>query len=372
MSEAWQPARKRGMVNALARLWSRGEPAAAPPPKVAPPHPLLNNSIVDCALYVDGIREPGRLDFAEALAAASRYPRAFVWLGLHEPDATQFTWVAEVFGLHELAVEEATSKAHRPKIEQHGEHVRFVLRTARYVEHAELNEWSEVVETGHIVIFIGPRFVITVRHGAPGALKEVRAHLEKRRKLLALGPWSVAYAICDRLVDTYLGVAEEVENDVNKLEEVVFARDRSEHIAHIYQLKRELMEFRRAVFPLQRPMSTLTQDRTDVPNGLRRYFRDVADHLSRCVDQITTYDELLNSILQARLAQVTVDQNNDMRKIAAYAAMAAVQTAIAGIYGMNFRYMPELEWKYGYPGVLLVMAAAALLVYRLFRRSGWL
>jgi magnesium transporter len=280
--------------------------------------------------------------------------------------------VADVFGLHELAVEEATSTTHRPKIEQYGEHVKFVLRTARYVEHAELNEWSEVVETGHIMIFIGPRFVITVRHGAPGALKEVRADLERKRALLAKGPWTVAYAICDRLVDTYLDVADAVEEDVNKLEEAVFGRDRSEHIAHIYQLKRELMEFRRAVVPLQRPMAALLDERTDLPPGIRRYFRDVGEHLSRCVEQINTNDELLNSILQARLAQVTVDQNNDMRKIAAYAAMAAVQTAIAGIYGMNFTHMPELEWRYGYFGVLAVMFLAAFGVYRLFRRSGWL
>jgi magnesium transporter len=318
------------------------------------------------------VREPGRFEFTEAFAKAARRPRAFVWVGLHEPEPEEFQWVAKTFGLHELAVEEATAKTYRPKIEQHGEHVKFVLRTARYVEHAELNEWSEVVETGHIIVLIGPRFVITVRHGAPGALKEVRAQLETQRRLLAQGPWSVAYAICDRLVDTYLAVADEVEEDINKLEEAVFGRHRSEHIAHIYQLKRELMEFRRAVLPLQRPMQALIDERSDVPAGLRRYLRDVGDHLSRCVEQISAHDELLNSILQARLAQLTVDQNNDMRKIAAYAAMAAVQTGIAGIYGMNFEYIPELQWRYGYAGALGLMAVSAIVVYRLFRRSGWL
>jgi magnesium transporter len=370
MTDTRPAGRRWSPLDALAsRLF--GESVASPP-KIAPRHPVLNNSVVDCAVYVDGVREPGRPDFAEAYATARRHANGFVWLGLHEPDAEEFSWVAKGFGLAEFAVEEAVAKVQRPKIMKYEDHTWFVLRTARYVEHAELNEWSEVVETGHIMIFIGPRFVITVRHGAPGALTEVRADLEKRRARLALGPWSVAHAICDRLVDTYLDVADAVEDDVNKLEEAAFARHRSEHIAHLYQLKRELMEFRRAVLPLQRPMQALLDEHGDVPPALRRYFRDVAEHLSRVVEQITSYDELLNSVLQARLAQLTVDQNNDMRKIAAYAAMAAVQTAIAGIYGMNFEHMPELSWQYGYPVVVGVMVLSALVLYRLFRRSGWL
>jgi magnesium transporter len=182
----------------------------------------------------------------------------------------------------------------------------------------------------------------------------------------------VAYAVSDRLVDTYMDVADAVEDDVDKLEEAVFGRQRSEHIAHIYQLKRELVEFRRAVVPLQRPMQALLEDRSELPSGLRRYFKSVAEHLNRVVEQINSYDELLNTVLQARLAQLSVDQNNDMRKIAAYAAMAAVQTAIAGIYGMNFEHMPELKWQYGYPLILSVMGVALFLVHRLFRRSGWL
>jgi magnesium transporter len=363
--------RRPGVLDRVGRLLGGG-PRKAPAPKVAPSHPLLNNSVVDCALYVDGIREPGTLPFPDAVARAERNPRAFVWLGLHEPDAEQFGWVAEVFGLHELAVEEATAKTARPKIERLGDHTKIVLRTARYVEHAELNEWSEVVETGHIIAYIGERFVVTVRHGAPGALTAVRAELEKHRAFLALGPWSVAHAILDRLVDTYLEVADAVEEDVNGLEEAVFARQRSKHIAHIYQLKRELVEFRRAVVPLQRPMQALLDDRAELPAGLRRYFKSVAEHLNRVVDQISTQDELLNTVLQARLAQLTVDQNNDMRKIASWAAIAAVETLIVGVYGMNFEHMPELKWQYGYYGVLVVMALAGVGVYRILRRSGWL
>ena len=359
------------MLDRVGRILGSG-PRKAPAPKVAPPHPLLNNSVIDCALYVDGIREAGQFTFPDAFARAGRNPRAFVWLGLHEPDAEEFGWVAEVFGLHELAIEEATTKALRPKIERFNDHSKIVMRTARYVEHAELNEWSEVVETGHIIVFIGERFVITVRHGAPGALTQVRTDLERRRAFLALGPWSVAHAILDRLVHTYVEVADEVEDDVNKLEEAVFARQRSEHIAHIYQLKRELVEFRRAVLPLQRPMQALLEDKGDLPTGLRRYFKAVSDHLTRVVDQINADDELLNTVLQARLAQLTVDQNNDMRKIAAWAAIAAVETLIVGVYGMNFEHMPELGWRYGYYGVLAVMALAGVGVYRVLRRSGWL
>jgi len=345
---------------------------AALPEKSAPHHPLLNSSTVDCAVYVDGVRQPGRPDYVAAYDEARQYPKAFVWLGLHEPGEAEFAAVAKVFGLHELAVEAAVTTTHRPKIEHYGDDTCVVLRTARYVEHTELNEWSEIVETGHIVVFLGDRFVITVRRGAPGALGPVRADLEKRRALLALGPWAVTYAICDRIVDTYLDVAEAMDDDIDVLEETIFARDRSAQIAHVYQLKRELMEFRRAVLPLTRPMHALLENKETLPHGMRRYFRDVAEHLGRVVEQVTAHDELLNSILQARLAQVSVDQNNDMRKIAAYAAIAAVQTAIAGIYGMNFKYMPELEWRFGYPAVVGVMLLAGFGVYRLFRRSGWL
>jgi magnesium transporter len=371
MTDTRRSTDRRRVLGRVGNLIS-GRSKQAPAPKVAPPHPLLNNSVVDCALYVDGVREPGGLPFPEAMARAARNSRAFVWLGLHEPDAEQFRWVAEVIGLHELAVEEATATSARPKIERFGDHTKIVLRTARYVENAELNEWSEVVETGHIIVLLGERFVVTVRHGAPGALTQVRAELEKHRAFLALGPWSVAHAICDRLVNTYVEVADQVEDDVNGIEEAVFARQRSEHIAHIYQLKRELVEFRRAVVPLQRPLQALLEDRTELPHGLRRYFKVVADRLNRAVDQINTQDELLNTVLQARLAQLTVEQNNDMRKIASWAAIAAVETLIVGVYGMNFEHMPELGWRYGYYGVLVVMGLAGVGVYRILRRSGWL
>jgi magnesium transporter len=332
------------------------------------------DKIVDCALYVGGVRQPGQWSPAEALAAArGRDDGAFVWVGLHEPSAATMSDVAEAYGLHELAVEDAVKAEQRPKLEQFGEIAFLVLRTTRYVEHGELTETSEVIETGQVLLFIGPEFVISVRHGDACRLAPVRAGLEARRELMVNGPWAVAYAITDHVVDLYLEVADEVQVDLDQLETSVFAQQVRGPIQRIYQMKRELVEFKRAVLPLQRPLMMLTSSTyRSVPKEIRRYFRDVQDHLTRAVEQTNGYDDLLNSILQARLAQVTVEQNNDMRKIAAWAAIAAVQTWIAGVYGMNFDFMPETSWKYGYPAVLGFMVLLTWIMYRGFRRSGWL
>jgi magnesium transporter len=337
-----------------------------------------HSSIVDCGLYVDGERQPGDWNYADALAAARRKTHhAFVWLGLHEPGAAELGEIAKVFDLHELSVEDAMHRNQRPKIERYNDIVSAAVRTTRYVEHTELTEYSEVVETGTVMMFIGEHFVITVRHGAGAGIDSVRADLESKPELLRQGPWSVAHAVYDRIVDSYVECAAGVEIDMDAIEETVFARPTRDintaGISRIYQLKRELVEFRRAVVPLQRPLEAIVAGRLpEVPKEIRRYFRDVNDHLSRTVDQVQSFDELLNSILQARLAQVTVDQNNDMRKIAAWAGIAAVWTAIAGIYGMNFKHMPETGWKYGYPTVILVSLVLSLVLYRFFRKSGWL
>ena len=358
-------------VRAMSRILSTD---GTPPPQPGrPSRPPERSAVVDCGLYVDGVRQAGQLDYAEALEAARREPQAFVWLGLHEPDLDEMTAIAETYGLHELAVEDAVKAQQRPKLERFGEVNFLVLRTARYCEHGELTENSEVVETGQVMLFIGPCFVISVRHGDACRLSPIRADLESKHDLLAQGPWSVAYAITDRVVDLYLEVADQIEDDLDTLEAQVFSRQTHGRIQRIYQMKRELVEFKRAVVPLQRPLLTLTgQTSRDIPKEVRRYFRDVQDHLTRTVEQVNSYDDLLNSVLQARLAQVTVEQNNDMRKIAAWAAIAAVWTAIAGIYGMNFDFMPETRWTYGYPVVLALMLAISLVLYRWFRRNGWL
>ncbi|HWS34161.1 MAG TPA: magnesium and cobalt transport protein CorA, partial [Actinoplanes sp.] len=317
------------------------------------------DAIVDCAVYAGGARHGGSapLSFPEAARLARRRRGGFVWLGLHEPDHATMRAVGEVFGLHDLVVEQAVSDGHRPGAETSGEVTRLVLRTARYVEHDRLTATSEVVETGDITVLIGPWFAITVRHGPVGPLWAVRNELQGRPEVLRLGPWSVAYAVGSRMVDSYLDVAEHVERDLERIEEETFAEVRTSEFAHIYQLKRELVEFKRAVLPLAEPLSRLSESAA-LPAGLRPYLLDVRGRLGRAVDRVASFDDLVNSILQARLAQVSVDQNHDMRKIAAWAAIAAVPTVIAGIFGMNFAHLPGLNARYGFH----VSIAAMLLI----------
>ncbi len=369
------------MTEVSGRTWGRVAPmravtrifGAATNTSPVPPPRRPDESIIDCAPYVDGVRLEGEWNYTSALAAVREGGAGFVWLGLHEPGPAGLDGITAAFTLDTFAVEDAIKGNQRPKIEQYEDVAFLVLRTARYVEHAEITETSEIVETGDLMMFIGRDFVITVRHGPIGALAPIRADLEARPELLALGPWSVVYAILDQTVDGYLDIAAQIQEDIDAVEAHVFSRHVHGRIARIYQLKRELVEFKRAVVPLQRPLRILVDNRAGtLPESIVRYFRDIDDHLARTVEQIVAYDDLLNAVLQARLAQVTVDQNNDMRKIASWAAIAAMQTAIAGIYGMNFTFMPELGWKFGYPGVLMVMFGSVIGLYRLFRRSGWL
>jgi magnesium transporter len=336
-----------------------------------PPGSAAGNAVVDCGVYLNGQRLPGEFTPDEALRVACSQENAFVWLGLHEPSEDEMAAIARTYGLHELAVEDAVKAEQRPKLEQFGAVHFLVMRTARYVPHRELTETSQVVETGQMMVFVGDQFVITVRHGDASAMSSVRHDLEtERAALLEQGPWAVAYAVTDRVVDHYLAVADQVEADLEVIEEGVFSRGKqASPIQAVYQMKRELVEFRRAVVPLQRPLATIV---AISPKKIGKYFRDVQDHLARTVEQVSSYDDLLNSILQARLAQVTVDQNNDMRKIAAWAGIATVWTAAAGVYGMNFHHMPELDWLYSYPAWWTITLVVSVLLYRAFRRNGWL
>lgn len=330
------------------------------------------SAVVDCALYVDGVRQPGEWGYREALNAVRRAGTGYVWLGLKEPDAAELADIAATFDLDELPVEDAVKSHQRPKVERYGDMTFVSLRTARYVEHAELTDNSEVVESGDIMMFVGREFIITVRHGDACRLAPVRTGLERKKELVERGPWAVAYAVMDMVVDVFVEVATAIEEDVADVEDSVFARQGSGRIQRIYQLKRELMEFKRAVLPLQRPLSGLTSGQSaDVPKEIRRYFRDVNDHLTRTVEQVVYFDDVLNSILGARLAQVSVEQNDDMRKIAAWAGIAAVWTTFSGIEGMNL-IMPEKQWPFSYPVLLAICLAISLAMYRGFRRSGWL
>ncbi|HSK26173.1 MAG TPA: magnesium/cobalt transporter CorA, partial [Jiangellales bacterium] len=319
-----------------------------------------HDAVVDWALYVAGKRQPVPT-YQEAVRRARRGD-GFVWIGLHEPDEQELAGIAEDFDLHPLAVEDAIHAHQRPKLERYDDMHFTVFKTVRYVPHESVTEASQIVETGEVMVFLGAEFVVTVRHGEHGSLHAVRERLESQPALLALGPSSVLYAVADAVVDTYLDVAAQLEDDIDDIEERAFSRERDrDDIGRTYQVKRELLELRRSVTPLAAPLRHLAeQPVAEVDEEIREYFRDVEDHLTRAREMIASYDELLTSIIQASLAQLSMAENEDMRKITAWAAIIAVPTAIAGIYGMNFRHMPELDERWGYPAVLGVIAVICL------------
>jgi magnesium transporter len=328
-------------------------------------------AIVDWALYRDGMREQAA-NHHHAIEQARR-DGGFVWIGLYEPDVSELADIAEEFTLHPLAVEDAVHAHQRPKLDLYGDSLFAVLKTVRYVPHEAVTETSEIVETGEIMVFLGDCFVVTVRHGEHGALKPVRTRLQDDPDLLSRGPSAVLYAIADHVVDTYLAVADSLEEDIDQIEEYALSDRRGRDPGLIYQVKRELLQLRRAVNPLAVPLRMLVGSQLHVVDAkIREYFRDVEDHLTRVHETVAGYDELLTSLIQANLAQLSTAQNEDMRKITAWAAIIAVPTAIAGIYGMNFDYMPELNSRFGYPAILLLIIVICVVLYRGFKRNGWL
>jgi magnesium transporter len=312
------------------------------------------------------------VDHTSALRLA-REKDGFVWLGLYEPTEAELAVYADEYGLHPLAVEDAVYAHQRPKLERYDDALFMVLKTARYVEHEQLTATSEVVDTGEVMVFLGPRYVITVRHGDHGELHSLRRRLEEERDLLCLGPSAVLYAVADLVVDNFVDVAAAVDEDVDELEASVFSPQRTDDIGRLYQLKRELLQLRRAIAPLELPLQRLTESQVDVvPETMRSYFRDVLDHAIRVRDQVGGMDELLSSIMQASVARTGLSDNEDTRKISAWAAIVAVPTLITGVYGMNFANMPELNWRYGYFAVLGFIVVVCLLLYRGFKHNGWL
>jgi len=295
---------------------------------------------------------------------------SFVWLGLYEPTTEEFAEVRRHFKLHELAVEDALKAHQRPKLEMYDESVFVVVKTARYLDE------EECIEFGEILVFIGEGFLVHVRHGEATPLTAVRRSIECRPDLLACGPSAVLYGILDHVVDSYESVVAGLDNDVHEVELSVFADqadDADEAAERIYFLKREVLELRDALAPLVKPLHDLASVRIEfVHEDTREYFRDVSDHLARMVEDVGRINDLLASVLSANLTRVSVRQNEDMRKISAWAAILAVPTALAGIYGMNFGHMPELDWQLGYPAVLAVMAVICVALHRAFKRSGWL
>jgi magnesium transporter len=362
-----------------------GDPVPSIPPISAlrspratarPPVPTIRvpaaRAIVDCGVYVDGHRVRGKFTHSAALAEVRARGTGFVWVGLHAPDAHQMNSVAEVFGLHELMVEDAVHAHQRPKLEVYDDVLFLVLRTVTYVEHDSISTAREIVETGEIMIFLGRDFVVTVRHGDHCGLAGVRAAMDADPSRLARGPSAVLHAIADHVVDSYLAVTDLVERDVDQLEEDVFSV-RQVDVDSIYLLKREIVELRKAVAPLGTPLQRLGQETSlGVPKEVRRYLRDVQDHHTIVAERVTEFDEVLSTLVEAALAKVAVQQNTDMRKISAWVAIAAVPTMIAGIYGMNFEHMPELGWTLGYPAILTVIAVVCSGLFVTFRRNDWL
>jgi magnesium transporter len=322
--------------------------------------------IVNCAAYRNGHRREGDLSLDEAGAAAQSDGDGFVWLGVLEPSAEEFDSIAREFDLHELAVEDSVKAHQRPKVELYGETLFVVVKTCRYVDS------EEVIEIGELMLFVNPGFIITVRHGE-GELTAVRSRIERRPDLLRHGPGMVLYAIVDHVVDGYEAAAQGVDVDIQEVEREVFSDDGGNPAERIYKLEREVLDFHAAVVPLAGAVDEMTRGHYEVvPDELGDYFRDVHDHLRRVGGRIAGFRELLGSALHANLTQVSVRQNEDMRKISAWVAILAVPTMIAGIYGMNFEHMPELDSRYGYPAVLAVIVVVCGLVYRRFKQAGWL
>jgi magnesium transporter len=344
------------------------EPAPAP----------AQQPLVDCGVYVEGLRVPGKYSsYAAALNKVREIEftghEAFVWIGLHEPDLAHMQEVADVFGLHPLAVEDVVHAHGRPKLERYDDTLFLVLKTVNYVPHESVVNARQIVETGEIMVFVGKNFVVTVRHGEHGGLHEARKRMDADPEHLRLGPYAVMHAIADEVVDHYVDVTRMMECDIDGIEEVAFAPGRKLDVEPIYLLKREVVELRRCVAPLSQAFSRMNNENKDlISKEVRRYLRDVADHQSEATEQIVAYDDMLNSLVQAALARVGMQQNADMRKISAWAGIVAVPTMIAGIYGMNFEFMPELKWHWSYPVVVAIMATSCLVLYFAFRRVNWL
>lgn len=322
--------------------------------------------VIDCAAYSGGLRvaDVGIDDIRITLTREGQ----FIWLGLYEPDRELLRQIQQQFGLHDLAIEDAYNAHQRPKLELYEGSLFVVLRTAH------LSASPRRLEFGETHIFVGSNYVVTVRHGSLRSHIGVRQRCESTPHLLAKGPGYVLYALMDFVVDQYLPIVQSIEEEVQELEDAILGEaTNSEATPRIYHLKRDLLALRRAVSPLVEVCNRLMRfDFQHVPEDTRPYFRDVYDHIVRLNETIDAQRELLTTALEAHLSLLSVAQNEHMKRITAWAAMIAVPTMIAGIYGMNFSNMPELHWHYGYLASIVGMALASLGLYLGFKRSGWL
>ena len=306
-------------------------------------------------------------DLSDELDRLREAEQGFIWIGLKDPTDAEFASVNQELKLHPLAVEDAVKGNQRPKLDVYDDTMFLSLKTLRYIDA------TSDVETGEVMILVGDQFVVTVRRGEANPLAGVRTRLEHTPEHLTHGPIAVMYSVMDSIIDNYTLIDAELSEDLDLIEQQVFSGIRGVDAADIYRLKREVLEVKRAVTALVPPLTRLRSDETPiVPEEIRPFFGDISDHLLRVIDHVESYDRLLTDVLSAQLAQITVQQNNDMRKISAWVAMAAVPTMVAGIYGMNFKFMPELTYRPAYFIVLGFLAVVELALFRAFRKSGWL
>lgn len=356
-------------------------PAETDTPDLEGPELSRGLGIVDSAIYVDGDRVASPGSLADTFQALRDNSDAIAWIGLYRPDQRELASLASEFELHDLAVEDAIVAHQRPKLERYGETLFVVLRAARYIDE------TETVEFGEVHLFIGPDFVITVRHAEAPDLSAVRRRMESNPDLLTLGTEAILYAILDRVVDGYIPVVAGLDNDVDEIETEVFSGD-PKVSRRIYELSREVIEFQRASQPLLGMLESLRAgfDKYGIDEELQRYLRDVEDHITHVIERVDGFRELLRDMLTVNATLVAQQQNEEMKalgqaghaqneevkRISAWAAILFAPTLIGTVYGMNFDHMPELHWFFGYPFALLLMLAVCVILYLVFKRRDWL
>lgn len=322
--------------------------------------------IVDIGLYINGKRESGPDDISELVKVAQE-AQGYVWIGLSEPTEAEFNHVVGELKFHPLAVEDAISAKQRPKIEDYNGLTFFVIKTVFY------DELKSEITTGELLCFIDKHFIVIVRHGSGSPLTTVRHDFEQHPAQVKLGPFAVLHAVVDRVIDGYTTIATELENDVINIESKVFGGNRKTYSQEIYFLKREVIEYRHAIEPLLAPLQKIANETNFLEiNLIKPFFRDTIDHLQHACEHAAGMDSLLTTVLQADLAHVQVRQNEDVRRISAWVALAAGPTMVAGIYGMNFEHMPELTWKYGYGIVMTMIGLLSGFLFYKFKKSKWL
>lgn len=325
---------------------------------------MTENAVVNCAAYCGGLRV-ANVDMNN-INEVLQQPDKFVWIGLHEPEKELLAKMQKEFGLHDLAIEDAHRAHQRPKIEAYGDTLFIVLRTVQIHE--------KQIDLGETHFFVGRNFIITVRHGSSLAYTDVRTRCESTPHLLQRGPGFALYAVMDAIVDQYFPVVDALEEELENLEERIFdEKFRRETTAQIYHLKHQLLDVKRSVSPLIDICNRLMRfDLKLIEEETRPYFRDVYDHAIRINEMVDNSRDLLSTALEANLSLISISQNEVSKRFAGWAAIIGIPTMVAGIYGMNFKFMPELNWPLGYPLIMILTFGTCIVLYLHFKRSGWL